>query len=162
GDGTLRARLEKSNLEDYSAYKSEIDPATLMLPDHLRIRPTKSCQGKSLQGFSLSFLSRMVFSALVDADFQETETYMHGRAKPRGGYSSIEALCQTFNQFLQKFDQPMGEINKKRTETLKACVARASERPGFFSLTVPTGGGKTFASMGFALNHAVAHGLKRI
>jgi CRISPR-associated endonuclease/helicase Cas3 len=162
GDGTLLARLDKSKLEDYSAYKTEIDPADLNLPERLSLRPIKNYKGKSIPGFSVSFLTRMVFSALVDADYQETETYMRGRAKPRGGYASIEELRQTFNQFLQKFDNPIGELNKKRTETLKACIARSSEKPGFFTLTVPTGGAKTFASMGFALNHATLHDMKRI
>ena len=162
GDGTLLARLDKAMLEDYRAYKSEIDPAGLNLPERLSIRPIKNYKGQVIREFSVSFLTRMVYSALVDADFQETEAYMREGAKPRGGYANIEELCRTFNQFLQKFDNPVGELNKKRTATLKACVARSSEKPGFFTLTVPTGGGKTFTSMGFALNHAATHGLKRI
>ena len=62
----------------------------------------------------------MLFSAFVDADFQETETYMSDDVKPRGEYPSIDELCETFNAFLRKFDSPVGDINKKRTETLKA------------------------------------------
>jgi CRISPR-associated endonuclease/helicase Cas3 len=162
GGSTLLARLDRSNLEDYSAYKTEINPADLNLPERLSIRPIRNYRGQSLPGFSVSFLTRMVYSALVDADYQETETYMRADTKSRGGYVSIEDLCHTFNRYLQKFDNPVGEINKKRTETLKACLAKASEKPGFFTLTVPTGGGKTLTSMGFALNHAAAHGLKRI
>lgn len=161
GDGTLLARLDKSQLEDYSAYKTEVDPADLRLPEKPFFRPIKNYKGKPVFGFSASFLTRMVYSALVDADYQDTETY-YDREKPRGGYASIEELSQRFNQFLQKFDNPIGELNRKRTETLKACIAQASEKPGFFTLTVPTGGGKTFTSMGFALNHAATHGLKRI
>lgn len=162
GDGTLLARLDKSQLEDYSAYKTEIDLADLRLPEKFPFPPIKNYKGKNMLRFSVSFLTRIVYSALVDADFQETETYMYGREKPRGGYTSIEELCHTFNQFLQKFDNPVGELNKKRTATLRACIARSSEKPGFFTLTVPTGGGKTFTSMGFALNHAAEHSLKRI
>lgn len=161
GEGTLLARLAKSNLEEYSAYKTEIDPGMLTLPDRVPIRPIKNYKGQQLPGFSLSFLARMVFSALVDADYQETESYMQGK-RPHGEHPSIEALCHTFNQFLKKFDHPTEEINKKRTQILKSCVSHASRPPGFFSLTVPTGGGKTFASMGFALNHAVENNLKRI
>jgi len=155
-DGTLLARLYKTKLEDYSAYKTEIDPAALTLKSRL-IKPIKDHTG-----FSVAFLTRMVYSTLVDADFQETETYMNGGAKPRGDYASIEVLCQQFNQFLRQYDNPVESINQKRTETLKACVAQATEKQGFFTLTVPTGGGKTFASMAFALNHAVTHGLKRV
>ncbi|MBK9052881.1 MAG: CRISPR-associated endonuclease Cas3'' [Chloroflexi bacterium] len=112
GGGTLLARLDRSKLEDYSAYKTEINPADLHLPERLSIRPIRNYRGKSLPGFSVSFLTRMVYSALVDADYQETETYMHADTKSRGGYVSIEDLCQTFNRYLQKFDNPVGEINK--------------------------------------------------
>jgi len=71
-------------------------------------------------------------------------------------------LCQRLNQFLERFDHPENAINQKRTETLKACLGKYTEPRGIFTLTIPTGGGKTLASMAFALNHAVAHGLKRI
>jgi CRISPR-associated endonuclease/helicase Cas3 len=159
-NGTLTARL-KIKLEDYSAYRTEIDPSRLRLPEHLHIRPLKGNQGKQLIGFSLAFLTRMVYSCLVDADFQDTQEYMDGK-KQRGDHESIEELCQKFNQSLSKYKNPTTEINRKRTETLKACVTKAKEERGFFTLTVPTGGGKTLASMAFAINHAVKHELKRI
>lgn len=63
---------------------------------------------------------------------------------------------------MRKFDNPENEINKKRTETLKACIAQADSKQGFFKLTIPTGGGKTESSMAFALNHAAKHGLQRV
>ncbi len=88
-DGTLLARIEKKELQDFSAYKTEIDPKTLNLPSSLKIR-----QNSKYPGFSLAFLTRMLYSALVDADFQETETYMKDDVKPRGGYASIEDLCR--------------------------------------------------------------------
>lgn len=162
GSGTLLARVEKSGLEDYSAYKSDIDPEILVLPERLSIRPAQNRRGKPIKGFTISFLTRMIYSALVDADFQETETYMRGGAKPRGGYADIVELCDKFNHFLRRFDNPVGEINRKRTGTLRACIDCSSSNQGFFTLTVPTGGGKTLSSMAFALNHAVAHDLDRI
>ena len=158
GDGTLSARLDpgKTKLEDFGAYKTEIDTTILAV----KSRAVKTTEKH--QGFSLAFMTRMLYSALVDADFQETETYMNDGEKPRGEYSSIEELCQKFNAHLRKFDNPIGDINKKRTETLKTCIEKADSEQGFFTLTVPTGGGKTLASMAFALNHAVKHGLKRV
>jgi len=104
----------------------------------------------------------MVYSALVDADYQETETYMKG-AKPRGGHDDIPALRAKIDASLKQFENPTSDINRKRNEILHACIEKSkTEKPGFFSLTVPTGGGKTLASMAFALHHAAEHGLKRI
>lgn len=155
-DGTLLSRIEKKKLEDFTAYKTEIDPATLIFPAHLKTKPDKK-----YPWFSYAFVTRMLFSALVDADFQDTEEYITGK-KPRGDHESIDALCEKLNTYLRQFNQPSSEINRKRTETLIACVEKSTKSQGFFTLTVPTGGGKTLASMAFALNHAVKHGLKRI
>ena len=158
GDGTLLSRIEKKKLEPFDAYKTQIDSAALTLPAQLKLK-----LDKKYPGFSLAFFTRMLYSTLVDADFQETENYYKDNAvKPRGDHASIEALCERLNKHLQQYDNPESAINKKRTETLKACLEKAFEKQGFYTLTVPTGGGKTLASMAFALNHAVKHGLKRI
>jgi CRISPR-associated endonuclease/helicase Cas3 len=154
GTGTLLSRVEKKELADFSAYRTEIDPASLVLKGR-RLKTSN-------EPFSVAFMTRMIFSALVDADFQDTETFMGQSKKPRGGHGSIVELCQTFNAAMRKFDNPQSEINKKRTETLKACIEKANSEQGFFTLTIPTGGGKTLASMAFALNHAAKHGLKRV
>jgi CRISPR-associated endonuclease/helicase Cas3 len=158
GEGTLLARLDpdKTTLHDYSAYKTEIDSASLTFQPRF-IRPIKGHTN-----FSVSFLARMIFSILVDADWLETEIYINDGRKLRGEYESIEALTQRFNQFLRRFYNPQNPINQKRTETLRSCISKAAEKQGIFTLTVPTGGGKTLASMAFALNHAVAHDQKRI
>jgi CRISPR-associated endonuclease/helicase Cas3 len=155
GAGTLLARL-KTGIPDYSAYKSELGFDASAFPRQLHIRPQKT-----QLGFSLSFMTRMIFSALVDADFQETEEYMEGRRR-RGAHADIAALCNMFNEYVRRFDNPMTEIDRIRTGTLRDCVSRASDKQGFFKLTVPTGGGKTLASMAFALNHAATHGLRRV
>lgn len=155
-DASLLARVTKKKLEDYSAFHSEIDTSAL------DFKPVRIKAIKGYPGFSASFLTRMVFSTLVDADWLETETYMNGGEKPRGEYASISVLCQQFNEFLRLFENPSSALNEKRNEILNACIQKAAEAPGYFTLTVPTGGGKTFASMAFALNHAAAHGLKRV
>ncbi|UKL14248.1 CRISPR-associated helicase Cas3' [Dissulfurimicrobium hydrothermale] len=163
---TLCGRL-KNNIPNYSEYKSELDLSKLSFPLRLPIRPLRlpilpEKPPKDYLGFSLSFLTRMIYSALVDADFQETETYMKG-AKPRGGYDDILTLHDKLDAHLKQFENPTSDINRKRNEILHACIEKGkSEKPGFFSLTVPTGGGKTLASMAFALHHAAEHGLKRV
>ncbi len=154
GDGTLMARL-KTEVKSYEAYQSELDLESETLPQlNIHINP-------KYNWFSIAFYTRMAYSALVDADFQETETTVRG-AMPRGGHKSIPELCDIFNQYCQKYAHPVREIDCKRTETLNECIHHAADDQGFFSLTVPTGGGKTLASMAFALNHAKKHHLKRI
>jgi CRISPR-associated endonuclease/helicase Cas3 len=163
-DGTLLARREKKELKNYDAYKTEIDVQLLTLPRRL-LKPARfrtAEQEKPYPSFSVAFLTRMIFSTLVDADWLETERYMQGEAKPRGQHADIRTLAEQFNQFLRGFDNPQNDLNRKRTETLKHCLTKADHEPGFFTLTVPTGGGKTYTSMAFALNHAVKHDLKRI
>jgi len=158
-DGTLMSRIDpnKRKLEDFSQFQTEVKLDNLVLPSRLNIK----LHDAQHPGFTLAFFTRMLYSILVDADFQETEEFMGGK-KPRGIYKNIDELNKAFELFIKRFDHPENEINKKRTGTLKACIERATEKQGFFTLTVPTGGGKTLASMAFGLNHAVIHGLKRI
>ncbi len=163
-NGTLLARREKKELKSYDAYKTEMDTKLLTLPRRL-LKPARfriEEKEKTYTGFSVAFLTRMVFSTLVDADWLGTERYMQDEVKPRGQHADISTLAEQFNQFLQRFDNPQNDLNRKRTETLKYCLTQAESKPGFFTLTVPTGGGKTYASMAFALNHAIKHGLKHI
>ena len=114
------------------------------------------------QGFSVAFATRMMYSILVDADYLETETFCNGGKKPRGDYSAIPLLAERFAQYLHCFDNPCREIDQRRSATLQACTAQADLPPGLYTLTLPTGAGKTLTSMAFALQHAIRHGLKRI
>ena len=155
-DSSLNGRLKKP-VEDYDAYKYEIDITTLKLPPLVPLKST-SRTGE----FSLAFFTRMIYSALVDADFLETEAFMTQAGKQRGGFSEIQTLHTQFEKFLSDFAKSDGPINQKRTETLQLCLQKAQERTGLFKLTVPTGGGKTISSMAFALAHAVRHNLKRV
>ena len=118
-------------------------------------------------GFSLSFFTRMIFSCLTDADFLDTEAFCNpGQSGLRGvnHCSDLVSLRDALNERLAELarDAAPSRVNGLRRTVLSDCRARAADEPGFFSLTVPTGGGKTYSSMAFALDHAVTHGLRRI
>jgi CRISPR-associated endonuclease/helicase Cas3 len=108
---------------------------------------------------------RMLYSCLVDADYLDTELLMNPeRYKSRSGFAELRNLKTVFDSYLnQKIENsPKTPVNAIRQEVLAACRASAKKSSGLFSLTVPTGGGKTLASMAFALGHALQHEKKRI
>lgn len=115
------------------------------------------------EGFALWV--RMLFSALVDADFLDTERYMDpDRFAVRNQWPSLDALSSMFDEHMTRLvahAEPT-PVNALRADILRQCREKASLEPGLFSLTVPTGGGKTLSGMAFALEHAKAHGKRRI
>ena len=107
----------------------------------------------------------MLFSCLVDADFLDTEAFMDDkRSGLRSGYPSIVALKSAFDQYMadKAANAKDSDVNRIRAEVLRQCREKAELPFGLFSLTVPTGGGKTLSSMAFALDHAVRHGKNRV
>ena len=123
-------------------------------------------------GYSIAFLARMLFSCLVDADFLATERFMDGeRSAAREGiaghdFAGLQARLDGHVASLARKAASSGAadspVNTIREEVRKDCLAAAALPSGLFTLTVPTGGGKTLASMAFALEHARRHGLDRV
>ena len=109
---------------------------------------------------------RMLFSCVADADFLDTERFMSpARYAERGRYASLEQLQQALDARLAELEKESEDtaVNRARRTVLADCRQKArKEKPGLFSLTVPTGGGKTLSSAAFALDHAIRHGKARV
>lgn len=139
------------------------------LPEQLT--PPRLTPHKERSSFQFAFLARMLFSCLVDADYLDTEAFYDrvaapGLPKDRSKFRALEspslpALRERLDTYLAGFsaDSP---VNRIRADILGHTRNAAAHAPGLFSLTVPTGGGKTLASLAFALDHAIAHGLRRV
>jgi CRISPR-associated endonuclease/helicase Cas3 len=114
--------------------------------------------------YAIELFIRLLFSALVDADFLDTEAHFNaGNPPDRGGYPSLADLWQWFQADQQRLSgQQTNELNIIRHEVYEHCIRAAQLPPGFFRLTVPTGGGKTRSSLAFALAHAQHYGMTRV
>ncbi len=167
GDSGFDDRLARfaadKRLVPHEAWRSELEiDATKLFPEGFR-----QADDKAAGGFQLAFMARMIFSCLVDADFKDTEAFYSGIRGPLRD-RSWPSLQSMLPQFISAFDTHMGGMNKDgalnrlRADVLAHVRARARGPRGLFTLTVPTGGGKTLASLGFALDHAKAHGHSRI
>ena len=154
--GTFAGRMKK-RVEDYGAYQEEISIPPLP-------PPVLSAAEKKDLTFSMSFLIRMLYSCLVDADYLNTEDFMKDGETSRMTGETIPFLLEKLNRHIAKWlvNDDQDTDNGRRTEILKSCIEKGKKKKGLFRLTVPTGGGKTVASLAFALNHAAEHGMKRI
>ena len=116
-------------------------------------------------GFQQSMLGRMLFSCLVDSDFIDTENFYRALQGKRSARTAkrptLDALRMQLDRHLASFSHE-GTVNALRGKILAHVRKQAALDPGLFSLTVPTGGGKTLASLAFALDHAIKHGLRRV
>lgn len=120
-------------------------------------------QPSNLQQKDFHHIERMLYSCLVDADYLDTEQFMQPeQAALRGSKTKVKDLLPMLEKHLSSFGRPTTEVNKIRNEIQQACLTESKGPSGFYSLTVPTGGGKTFSSLVWALNHAIHNAKRRI
>lgn len=147
----LLQRIKNRKIEPYSGYESEIK--------------IKQIKEPALEPFEEGFFTRMLFSALVDGDFLDTEAFMTQNNISRGNYEPVKVLYDKMLEYIKPWRsliRQTPELNKIRTEILEQCLLEGKGKRGCYSLTVPTGGGKTISSLAFALQHAVTNNMKRI
>ena len=162
---SLTARLKRKNksVMPDPVWQNELDTGKQDIAD----LPWPSFEGSETKKLSKAFWCHFLYSCLTDADFLDTAAFMGETALntcPNVG--NFENLIAKANSHIEEkgwLKDSDNELNQKRSEILRNCInCGDSSKPGLFSLTVPTGGGKTFASLMFALHHARANSKKRI
>lgn len=163
GEGSGRPLKERiSNKEHLSKVLSSSVPPGVLNPS-----VTPAIPGFVRESANFALWVRMLFSALVDADFLDTEGFMNkDKAAKRGQYQPLAELKKQFDQHMESLlntaRQKPSSVNQIRAGILQQCRSSADKPIGLFSLSVPTGGGKTLSSMAFALDHAVKHKMRRV
>ena len=158
-EGTWHGRMQKverKKVGNYETFREEIELPKIPVRQFVK------------DGAAECFFIRMLFSCLVDADYLDTEHFMEGTdiGQNKSAWENpadMEFLEKRLFNYISGWFPAQNELNRLRCEILESCVAKGkAELPGLFSLTVPTGGGKTVASLAFALCHAKKYGKKRI
>ncbi|MEA5016751.1 MAG: CRISPR-associated endonuclease Cas3'' [Candidatus Limiplasma sp.] len=159
----IHARLQDPLLWDAAeAFAREVPPAAQFPAlEPSTLRPVAD----NTFAFELFMAVRMVFSALVDADFLDTEAYFDPpQAALRGKRPALGELWERYWEYMKELPAKGSRlVQESRAHVLAQCLAAAEGFQGLYSLSVPTGGGKTLSSLAFALRHAQVHpNLKRI
>ncbi len=162
-EGTITARLNKRDGElcDFSDWENEIN-----INDVKQIEFNEEILKFFESNFSIQMLIRFLFSSLVDGDRLDAQKFSEGEKSIVNSKKlmSLNEMLNVFNAFMEskRSDGKDNPINLIRNKIFNDCVNKACGDRGFYSLCVPTGGGKTLSSLGFALNHAKKNGHDRI
>lgn len=156
--GTFFYRLNNSILPEYTVYKEYLPSINVFeVPDMTK---------KLTTAFGQMFYARMLYSCLVDADYLDTEAFLSNKTVLRNGFIDIAEMKLLVDKRTSKFNPDLSALNKMRCELLKQCqdIGCNSKQlhKNLYTLTIPTGGGKTLSSLSFALNRAVLTGRQRI
>lgn len=180
GQNNFKRRMEKT---DENTHKDEalrnLQEMEFLLKDRLTQNLTSQIfeKLKDLQegnndsdktmAFKAGLLIRIVFSCVIDADRVDTADFempSNIRIRNWGCYQKWPTLIERLDRKLRDFElkENKNQVDLLRTQVSQACLEFASKKRGIYQLTVPTGGGKTLASLRFALNHAQKHAMDRI
>lgn len=135
------------------------------LPPFLRRRLEDRGHDPQRTSFALAFFTRMIFSCLVDADFLDTEAFVdpqRSHQRPSWPQDILLRMDLALERYVDGLSAPGNFVGGCRRDVRAHCLTAAEQSPGFFTLTVPTGGGKTLSSLAFALRHAGRHRLERV
>lgn len=154
-----------TGLHDYDEIDSILEKA---IPEEIDTRVRKEDLTRlpfTLESHDIHHLSRMLFSCLVDADFLDTESFLNKQSyELRQNKADLKTLLPLLESRLNGFKSQAGDskINVIRNLVQEQCAKEADSPVGFYSLTVPTGGGKTLSSLLWAMRHAIRNGRKRV
>lgn len=170
--GTSNSVEDSSLLRRLKSPPPECADARSRAPDwlkseSLRAVPRQLVQETTTSPLRRSMFIRMLFSTLIDADRLATERAVNPDVSDlrERQHPTIAELRHALDQYLASKTSGVtsrSRMNEIRASLLAACRAAAAHRPGLFTLTAPTGSGKTLSSMAFALGHAERHGLERV
>ncbi|GIP22864.1 CRISPR-associated helicase Cas3' [Paenibacillus sp. J22TS3] len=128
----------------------------------------KEIQNHKLPPIAASLAIKYIFSCLIDADRTNTRQFEEDERTDWAATSNREFFTRSYDRLMSKVhsfeqgDQASHPINRLRSEMSTQCDEFAEQPSGIYTLSIPTGGGKTLASLRYALKHAIAHGKERI
>lgn len=167
GDTHLSECLQNAPTHFQTSIRSCIDKQFIANISSQLLQLTRTKDGSSLlpstQAFYLGFFTRMLFSCLIDADRINSADFENPIT-----VASRQDTPVDWGIPIQRSENFFGQLKKERSiDTIRRrisdhCLARSNDDTGIYTLTVPTGGGKTYASLRFAMNHAERHKLQRI
>lgn len=136
-----------------------------IINDHYITQPALTIPNLPFEKKDIHLTERMLYSCLVDADYLDTESFMQPtQAQFRGNKVELSELMKKMETKLNTLKQeaPDTTVNRIRSYVQEQCRLKSNSGKGFYSLTVPTGGGKTLSSVLWALRHAIRNHQKRI
>lgn len=172
--GSLRRPLKDrlgGEIESYDAFFDLVEAGQIDLSDAAQLgapmRPGRTFESTARKAFSMFVLEHFLYSSLVDGDYLDTERFMTPEASEAREARELAGM----EELLAKLESHMAElmdkasdtpVNRARRSVYEDCLATAVQPSGLYTMTVPTGGGKTLSSMAFGLRHAVEQGMDRV